>query len=392
MTLRLEVYRSLGRYLAGKAVGAHAPASISGALAPLRLVRGAPPEAPPGWVRVRPRLSGICGSDLGVLTGGTSAYFSALASMPFVPGHEVVGELEEDAGEIRRGERVVLDPLLPCAVRGVEPACRPCRAGEPQACERVATAGHVAPGLQTGYCRDTGGGWSERFVAHPAQLHRLPETTRDADALLVEPLACAIRAVRRGAVPEGATVLVVGAGTVGLLVIAALRALARPGRIVAVAKHAEQAVRARRFGASVVSPVAALGAVRRATGAFRLEPELGEPFLLGGAERVFECAGSSASIELALRAAAAGARVVLAAMPATLDPSPAWFRELEIVGSYSGAGAFPEAIELASALRAGELLTESYPLARWREALEHALDAGRLGAFKIAFRTREDLS
>lgn len=130
--LALELYRSVTRYVAARAIGGRIPGTLAGPVAPLRLVNRAAVELPgPGWVRVRPSLSGICGSDLATLSGQSSLYFSPLVSMPFVPGHEVVGELLDDlppAGgngsapspRLVAGQRVVLDPVLGCATRGLE--------------------------------------------------------------------------------------------------------------------------------------------------------------------------------------------------------------------------------------------------------------------------------
>jgi threonine dehydrogenase-like Zn-dependent dehydrogenase len=385
MMRALELHPTVPRVLAKRALTALGQTSWG---TPLRLVRRAEPLPPnASWGTVKPRLAGICGSDLATLAGTASLYFSPLVSTPFVPGHEIVGDLAADLGDLRRGERVVLDPVLGCAARGIEPACAPCAGDQPGRCERV-TAGHVSPGLQTGYCRDTGGGWGEELIAHRDQLHRVPENLSDRAALLIEPTACALRAVRRAAVADGATVLIVGAGTVGLLTLIALRALARPQRIVLVAKHAHQAQVARRYGAEISEPDGGFGAVRRATAAFRLDPEYASPFLLGGADVSFDCGGSAASLDLALRATRAGGRVVLSAMPAAADLTPAWFRELELVGSYSGAKCFADAIALARAEDLGGLVGRTYPLHRWSDAVEHAGAAGARGTFKIAFDPR----
>jgi threonine dehydrogenase-like Zn-dependent dehydrogenase len=155
---------------------------------------------------------------------------------------------------------------------------------------------------------------------------------------------------------------------------------------VAVAKHGHQATLAKAYGATeVVPPAEALGAVRRATQAFRLHPERSSPFLLGGADVAFECAGSRQSLDLALRATKARGRVVLAGMPPRSDLSPAWFRELEVVGAYSGAGAFSDSLGMLAGSDIGRLVSATYPLDRWREAIDHALSAGRLGSVKIAF-------
>ena len=128
MMLALQMYRSLPRHLAGRAVGDRLPGILSGYAAPLRLVTIDEPSVDrPGWARLRTRLSGVCGSDLGALSGRTSRYFSGLVSMPFVPGHEVVADLLDDCDDLPAGTRVVIDPVLTCEARGVEPCDALCR-------------------------------------------------------------------------------------------------------------------------------------------------------------------------------------------------------------------------------------------------------------------------
>ncbi len=174
MMLALEVYRSVSRYTAAKALGGRMPGLLVGPMAPVRLVTTDEPRVRhTGWARVRPSLSGICGSDLGVITGATSLYFAALASMPYVPGHEMVGTLLDDCVDLPKGTRVVLEPVLSCAARGLTP-CDQCAEGRTNLCDRI-TVGHVAPGLQTGFCSDTGGGWGEEMMAHRSQLHPVPD-------------------------------------------------------------------------------------------------------------------------------------------------------------------------------------------------------------------------
>ena len=386
----LEVYRSMSRYVASRAVGGRFPGLLAGPLTPLRLVHRDPPQVRhDGWVRVRPRLSGICGSDLATLSGHASLYLSAVVSMPFVPGHEVVGETLDDAPGLPAGSRVVLDSVLACAARGLEP-CDACRSEQRNRCDRV-TVGHVSPGLQTGFCADTGGGWSGQLVAHVSQLHPVPDSLSDERAVLVEPLACAVHAARRAAVADNNNVLVVGAGAVGLFITLALRELTPAAVITVVAKHRRQAELARMFGATeVVSPTEVVGGVRRATRALRLEPERGPAFLLGGVDVAIDAVGSRASVDTALRTTKAGGRVLLAGVPGEgIDLTPAWFRELEVTGAYATAGdAFEVAMSLAEQAPLDGLLGVTYPLARWREALDHAGDAGRLGTVKVAFDLR----
>jgi threonine dehydrogenase-like Zn-dependent dehydrogenase len=399
-TLALEYFRSAPRYLGARSVGAKAAGLVAGPLAPLRLASikdPTPPAGRAGWARVKPTLSGICGSDLSTLAGRSSFYFSPLVSTPFVPGHEVVGELLDDCGDLRTGQRVVLSSVLSCEARGEEPPCGNCATGDTGRCDRVAL-GHLKPGLQTGYCNQTGGGWGRMFIAHRSQLHAIPDAISDRTAVLIEPFACAIHAALRARVEPDQSVLVVGAGTVGILTLIALRLFAQPGHVTVAAKHEKQRAAARLAGADeVVRPEHTLKAVRRRSSAVKLTPERGQDLLLGGADVAVECVGSRSGLDLALRSVRAGGRVVVSGIPAGgADLSPLWFRELEMVGAYTSGtetladgtstSTFALAIRSAADLPILErLLGATYPLERWRDAIDHAMSAGKLGTFKVAF-------
>jgi threonine dehydrogenase-like Zn-dependent dehydrogenase len=398
MNLALEYRRSAGRYFAARAIsytrtGGRLAGALASNMAPLRLVEQVDPV--PGdesWTRIEPVLSGICGSDLGLLTGRSSPYLGPLTSMPFVLGHEVVGRTLDELPGLPRGSRVVIDPVLRCAARGL-PACPACLEGDTCRCDRITTGG-LAAGLQTGFCADTGGGWSRRMLAHASQLHPVPDPMPDEIAVLVEPLACAVHAVRRVPISPGASVLVVGAGTVGLLTLLALRKLTAAGEVHVIAKHRHQADRARELGATqVIGADGAVRAIRRSTGALLVEPELGEDYLLGGMDLAFECTGASGGLNTALRSLRAGGTVVASGMPAGgVDLTPLWFRELRLVGAYAsaigeepGKGDFPEAIALATAAPLDGYVDMKYPLDQWRDAVDHAAAAGRLGTIKVVF-------
>jgi threonine dehydrogenase-like Zn-dependent dehydrogenase len=383
-----------------RSVGGKLPGLVAGPLAPLRLrsiTDPTPPAGRAGWARVKPTLSGICGSDLSTLAGRSSFYFSPLVSTPFVPGHEVVGELLDDCDDLKAGQRVVLSSVLSCEARGEEPPCPNCAAGDTGRCDRVAV-GHLKPGLQTGYCNQTGGGWGRMFVAHRSQLHAIPDGLSDAVAVLVEPFACAIHAALRARVAPDQGVLIVGAGTVGILTLIALRLFAQPGHVTVAAKHEKQRVAARLAGADeVVRPEHATKSVRRHTSALKLTPERGPDFLLGGADVAIECVGSRSSLDIALRSVRAGGRVVVTGIPSTgADLTPLWFRELELAGAYtSGTETLPDGTREPTfdlAIRSSEglpilerLVGATYPLDRWHEAIDHAMSAGKLGTFKVAF-------
>jgi threonine dehydrogenase-like Zn-dependent dehydrogenase len=371
--------RSVPRFAAARVASIVAPGRGS-RVGPLRLANLDEPALPgPGWHRVRPRLSGICGSDLATVDGRTSRYFEPIVSFPFVPGHEVVGELDD-------GSRVVVEPLLACAARGIDPPCDQCAAGQTNLCERTAF-GQLEPGLQSGSCTDTGGGWSEAMVAHESQVHPVPQGMDDADALLVEPAACALQTAMD--VPDH-HVVVIGAGTLGLCTLAALCHLGRRAVLIAAAKHPEQRKLARALGAgTVVEPDDLARAVRRAVPHSLMAGEQ----LTCGAEVVIDCVGSEASIAQALKVVAPGGRVVLLGMPGrvSLDLASLWHREVSLQGTYAYThDTFRQAFDLVRSAELGRLLSALYPLDRYREAIDHAAHAGRRGAVKVAFDVRKE--
>ena len=167
----LRFKRNIPGYAAAKIAGNIKPGS-GASFGPIDLIQEESPKAPgEEWVRVRPRLSGICGSDLATVDGKSARYFEPLVSFPFTPGHEVVGDLDDDS-------RVVLEPVLSCTSRNISPTCNPCSQGKIGNCENV-TLGEISPGIQTGSCHDTGGGWATEFYAHPSQLHSVPKEFSD---------------------------------------------------------------------------------------------------------------------------------------------------------------------------------------------------------------------
>jgi threonine dehydrogenase-like Zn-dependent dehydrogenase len=371
--------RKPAKFAAAMVAGRLAPGA-GAKVGPLALRDVDAPELPgPGWVRVRPRLSGICGSDLATIDGTSSRWFEPIVSFPFTPGHEIVGDLDDDT-------RVAVVPVLSCVTRGISPVCPACADGRINHCERIAH-GHLEPGLQCGFCESTGGGWSTSMVAHESQLVTLPTDLSDEAAVLVEPTACAVHAAAQ---VDAGRVAVIGAGTLGLLTIAALRA-AQPGlEIVATAKHPHQRTLAKELGAdSVVNPGELDRTVRSQSGSMRLD----NGQLSGGIEAVVDCVGSPESIAQALRIAAPGATIHAVGMPGvtTVDLTPLWQREVALRGTYAYQRAdFDTAVELVQSRDLGRLVTALYPLRRYEDAIAHAATAGARGAVKIAFDLRSE--
>lgn len=388
--LRFE--RNVPRFAAAVVAG-NLAGGLGAKVGPLRLRDVDPPELPgPGWVQVRPRLAGICGSDLATVDGTSSRWFEPIVSFPFVPGHEVVGELDD-------GSRVVLEPVLGCLARHIDPVCTACDRGDLGNCERVAF-GALEPGLQSGFCCDTGGGWSIAMAAHESQLHPVGDDLSDEAAVMVEPTACALHiALAARATPDD-VVVVLGAGTLGLLTVAALAEHTPPGALLVGAKHPAQRQWATTFGATrVVEPGEMRRTVRRVTGSLAVGAA-SDLRLTGGADIVVDCVGTEASLAEALAITRPRGRVVLGGMPGvtTLDLTPLWMREVSVTGAYAyGTETLPGgerhrtfdlAFELVRRHDLGRLVTATYPLDRYEDALTHAGSAGPRGAVKIAFDLR----
>lgn len=401
--LSLLYRKSVPRYLLMR-VGAKRVRNLeTGRLSPLQLEDVPEPALPtPDWVRVKPLLSGICGSDLGTLSSENSPYFSPITSPPFVMGHEVVGVVTEDNSGFSAGERVVVEPALGCAVRGIDPPCPYCAAGRHALCLNV-TEGDVSPGIQTGFCRDTGGGWTQRtLVAHPTQLHRVPDALSDEAAVAVEPLACAVHAALKNAPGPDDTTLVLGAGNIGLFTVAALRHLTGAGRIISVAKHERQRREAIRLGADeVVHPGDVYTKLPGMLGTQATKPELGKPVVPGGAEKVFECVGSSATLEDALRLTKPGGGVSLVGMPgqkSSLDLTALWHKEISLTGAYAygveryrgeDVSSFDLAMRLAPEIALETMVGPRFRLEEYREAIAAARGSGRAGHVKVVFDHRD---
>ena len=259
--------------------------------------------------------------------------------------------------------------MLGCAARGIVPPCAVCAAGQVGNCGHLAF-GHIRPGLQTGFCADTGGGWSNAgLVAHQSQLYGVPEDLSDTDAVTVEPVACAVHAVLGAGIRDDDVVAVLGAGTLGLTVVAALSHLAATGRAPAprgaagrrpLRQPAPAGGRPRRHRGAAARPAAEgrpppqpLPRVRRRPRAHRR--------LTGGADVVIDCVGSADSIGASLAMVRPRGTVVLVGMPGRVhvDLASLWHREVTLLGAYAygtethGTRHRPAAPHLRPGLRRG---------------------------------------
>jgi threonine dehydrogenase-like Zn-dependent dehydrogenase len=398
----LVYYRSVPRYLLAKGLNRFWPRTFFGRLAPLRLqnVEFSPPG--PSWVVLRPRLCGICGSDLRLLKGAESFLLEPYASLPAVLGHEVVAEVVESPPESgwRTGDRVVVEPILPCEVRGLS-ACPACAAGEYNLCENF-LAGDLAPGVILGFTRGVGGGMAELMAAHPSRLVRVPDTVPDEVAVLTDSLASALQPVLDHFPANRHTVVIYGAGIIGQHLIRLLRALGSAARLVAVARYPFQAELAREGGADVVLSHPSRVELGEAVGARLVPTTLGGGNLEGGADLFFDCVGSQSSMQEGLLTLCGRGTYVLVGTAGTVGPvdfSSLWFRELKLTGSSTYAHSIFQGEKVRTYEKAVELLARrNYPsrglvshlfrLTDYRQALQAAFDKRHHQSLKVALDLR----
>jgi L-iditol 2-dehydrogenase len=281
------------------------------------------PVAGDADVVVSIRAAGICGSDVHGMDGS-----SGRRVPPLVMGHEAAGVVERVGSAVRGwspGDAVTFDSTVYCG------ECAFCVEGLVNLCDRRRVLG-----VSTGeYRRD--GAFAERVVVPSRILHRVPAGVSMVEAALAEPLAVALHAVSRA--PSAATgfALVIGAGVIGLLVVASLRA-AGCERIVVVDLSPGRLARAMTMGATDVIPADSKDVAER------LQALTGGR----GPDVVFEAVGIPATVALGIESVRKGGTVVLVGNVAPAAELPlqwAVSRELSLLGSAASCGEFPEALE-----------------------------------------------
>ncbi|MDP2957135.1 MAG: alcohol dehydrogenase catalytic domain-containing protein [Longimicrobiales bacterium] len=399
-------------FLLGKSLGGVAEAFVFGRASGLRLGERPEPSLPGAdWVRLEVLKAGICGTDIGTLTFKASPAMEPFGSFPAVLGHEILAQVVEVGPGVRSveiGQRVAVDPLLSCAVRGfpLERACRSCSEGLPGTCERMGEEGvlqvnghGLARGMTIGYHADLPGGWGEFMVAHESQLFPVDDAMDDRTAVLMEPLAVGMHAVL-GVRPWGSgPILVVGSGPIALGTIWALRAAGYQGELVAQIKRGHEAALARKLGASsVVSPGDEAREALVETGAQGYMPIVGEEVYAGGGfPMVFDCVGSRQTLTQSLRFAENRGRVIMlgcAAEIRKLDLTFLWARELAIKGfvvygreEWRGGHAHTFQIThdllLETKAPVSQMVTHVYPLGQVQNALSAAANRRKSGSIKV---------
>lgn len=306
-------------------------------------------------VLVQIAACGVCGTDLHILAG------EAHARPPVILGHEFAGTIiatGRQVRELRFGDRVAVDPNMTCG------GCYYCQRGQVNFCENLRALGV-----------DLDGGFAEFAIAPAKQCHKLPEDFPLELGAFAEPLSCCLRGLERAGLQPGQAVAIVGAGTIGLLMLQLVRLAGAGITIVLDPLESKRAV-ARQLGAEVAldanHPQAAQEIAERTH---------------GGCEVVIECVGKAEAAELAISLTKRGSRVVLFGLAAPeayvrLNLQSAVLKELTILSSILNPFTFHRAVAL---LAQGKI--NLMPFSRNHFALEKIADAFAAAAKGLAVKT-----
>lgn len=304
-----------------------------------RLLDRAAPEAGDGELLLAPISVGLCATDLELLDGSMVYLRSGQSLLPLTPGHEwvaAVTALGPGVAGFAVGDRVVGECSVGCG------ACEVCRAGAYHRCEDRRETGVM----------NLDGALAERMVFPARAAHIVPDAVASLDATLVEPLAVAFRAVQRCEPSSGATVLVVGAGAIGLLTCQVLAT--RPD----VSVHALDTHRSR------MAQAEGLGAV---------ESPVGQKYA-----RVIEASGTVTGLTAAYERLAPGGRMVVVSLTGEqtvpLPVDQIVVQDQELVGSLGSPGVWPEVLSLmaTTGMTPSTLITDQFPLSDVSAAIELA--------------------
>ncbi|MFB9329263.1 2,3-butanediol dehydrogenase [Paenibacillus aurantiacus] len=284
----------------------------------IRVEEVAVPEVAAGMVKVEVAYTGICGSDMHEYIAGPYP----IRTQP-VLGHEfsgVVTEIGEGVTRVKVGDRVAVEPLMPCG------SCENCRRGFVNLCS-----------ARQGYGYTHSGGFAEYAVVKQENAFVLPEGMSLELGALVEPTAVAVHAVRQSRLKLGDRAAIFGAGPIGLLLLQAVKA-AGASEIFVVEVSEERRTKAAELGAThVVNPLEtdAAAFIREMTG--------------GGVEVAYDAAGVQATFQSGVYAVRPGGEFKIVSVwekPVTFDPNVIVRTEASISGSYAYVNLFPEVIRL----------------------------------------------
>ena len=306
------------------------------------------PQPGSGEVLVRVRACGVCGTDVHIYHGEEG---SAPVNPPVVLGHEFSGEITavgEGVTALKAGDHVTADPNRYCG------SCRPCRMGKKQNCEHLFALGV-----------NTNGGFEEYAVCPADQCFIVaPELDFNA-AAMAEPLACALHGIDRAGIRPGENVLVIGGGTIGLLMVQLARLSGAGCVMLSEPVKMRQEIGLQMGADAVIDPINE-----------NLAERIREICGVNGADVVIECVGKVFAVEQALASAAPGGTVLLFSVPApgtkaSLPLMDVFKKELTVVGSIINPDTHQRAVNLINSgrIRLLPLITHHFDLAHLEDAI-----------------------
>lgn len=326
------------------------------------------PQPMDGEVLVKIQRCGICAADPKIFHG--KGYFSNIAyqNAPIIAGHEFVGEVTElgpgarQRWNLEEGDKAIMENIVPCR------KCYYCERGLYNLCDV-----HYVPGI-----KGVNGGWAE-YMLYPREaiIHKVPRELPWEAAVLIEPLACAIHGVERVGVRFGDSVVIIGDGPIGQLMLQSVK-LKNPHLIVMAGHHDKRLEVAKDLGADIVVNTKKEDLV---------EIVMKETNNIG-VDVVLEAAGTDSAVKQSIQIMRKRGRMLVFGVygeEASLDWSIiSDVKELEIIGGHLAPYVYPIAIRLLSQKHVNydKIVTHTFSLKEWRKAIETA-EKREEGAIKV---------
>ncbi|MBW1847521.1 MAG: alcohol dehydrogenase catalytic domain-containing protein [Deltaproteobacteria bacterium] len=365
--------------------------------APARYAEVGEPQIPgPDWIKIKNKSCGLCGTDIHLIFMDMDPKIFPAATPGIYRkylGHEMIGEVVETGSNVnnyQKGDRVCLRIDWPsCFQMEINPMCRQCQAGNYMLCENL--------GKKTPPTEHTGAGFAPYMIMHHTQPFKIPDALTDDEAVLLEPTAVAVHGVLKQKPKPGDKVLVIGCGTIGLLIISAVKAIEPQAEIIAIARYDFQSRIAKKMGANDVfmgSDSDMYEKISAKTDARYHKGYFGNKILLGGFDVVYDSIGNNSSINNALRWTRAGGNIVILGInfrPGKIDYSPLWHQEINLTGTNchivnkNGEDSFELAANFLAEKKidAQGIITHRFPMDNYRDAVKTFLAKGKHGAIKI---------
>lgn len=297
-----------------------------------------------GEVLVRVRACGVCGTDVHIVEG------TSRSTPPVVLGHEYVGTIEDthpDVGAWKPGQLVAIDPNISCKT------CYYCLKGLVHLCSNLRALGV-----------DIDGGMAQYSIVPSAQLCEIPDALSVGASVFIEPVSCALHGIDKANIQKGDTVVIVGGGTIGLIMLQLAKG-AGASRTIVIEPLAHKQQIARELGAEhVIGVKDASEAIFDITGV--------------GADVVIECVGRAQTIQSAIGFVRRGGTVEFFGVcpvgeTIPIEPNQVYFKELTLVGSYVNPHTFTRSIEAMSSgvVRVDKFQLHTFPLDGVHEALAY---------------------